>query len=127
MCHGVLLTRETNVRIMILSLLRHCVSTQHHMTLWTVWLPLGCTDAYGDDKIMKYEVGQAAYIVENNHVVREVTIVSLKGDFYVVRFENGKGGIRLREHRIFPSQTTAEESILPKEKKSGYRSPHDSA
>lgn len=74
---------------------------------------------------MKFEVGQTVYIVENNHIVREVTIVSRKGDFYTVRFENGKGGIRLKEHRIFPSQTAAEESILQKEKKSGYRSPYD--
>lgn len=74
---------------------------------------------------MKYEVGQAAYIIENNHIVREVTVVSRKGDFYVVRFENGKGGIRLREHRVFPNRTTTEESIPQKENKSGYRSPYD--
>ena len=74
---------------------------------------------------MKFEVGQTVYIVENNHIVREVTIVSRKGDFYVVRFENGKGGIRLKEHRIFPSLTAAEGSIPQKENKSGYRSPYD--
>ena len=74
---------------------------------------------------MKFEVGQTAYIVENNHIVREVTIVNRKGDFYVVRFENGKGGIRLKEHRIFPSQTAAEGGIPQKENKSGCRSPYD--
>lgn len=74
---------------------------------------------------MKYEIGSTAYIVESNHTVREVTIVSRKGEFYTVRFENGKGGIRLKEHRIFPSQEVAEESFPKKEKKQGYRSPYD--
>ena len=40
------------------------ILTQPHMALWTVWLPLGCSDTYGDGKIMKYEVGQAAYILK---------------------------------------------------------------
>ena len=30
---------------------------------------------------MKYEVGSKAYIVESNYNVREVTIVSQKGDY----------------------------------------------
>ena len=79
----------------------------------------------GGGKTMKYEIGSTAYIVESNHTVREVTIVSRKGEFYTVRFENDKDGIRLKEYRIFPSQEVAEESLPKKEKKQGNRSPYD--
>ena len=65
---------------------------------------------------MKFEVGQTAYIVENNHIVRKVTIVSRKGDFYTVLFENGKGGIWLKEHRIFPIKQQRKR-VFPKKRK----------
>ena len=63
---------------------------------------------------MKYESGSTTYTVENNN------IVSRKDEFYIVLFENGKGGIRLKEYRIFPSQKAAEENISQREEKRSY-------
>ncbi len=72
---------------------------------------------------MTFENNSHAYIVENGRNVREVVIVRRSGDFYLVRFADRGGGIRLREGRIFATQEAAEET-LPKAKKV-YRSPYD--
>lgn len=74
---------------------------------------------------MKYEVGSTAFIVENNKVASEVTIVNRKGSFYTVRLKNSV--FTLKEHRIFPSREAAEKSMYHRkdEKKTGYRSPYD--
>lgn len=76
---------------------------------------------------MKYEIGSKAYIVVSNRIVREVTIVNRKGDYYVVRFADGEGGTRLKEYRLFPSEEAAKDCIPgnKNERKTGYRLPYD--
>ena len=44
---------------------------------------------------MKLKVGDTAYIVESNCIVREVEILSCSGGMYLVKFKDSSGGIRL--------------------------------
>lgn len=75
-----------------------------------------------------FKAGDKAYIVENNRIVRQCTVVRVSAGMHLIRFENG-GGIQVKGHRLFISQEEAENSVpgIKKtvEKKSGYRSPYD--
>ena len=75
-----------------------------------------------------FKAGDKAYIVENNRIVRQCTVVRVSADMHLIRFENG-GGIQVKGHRLFTSQEEAENSVpgIKKtvEKKSAYRSPYD--
>ena len=82
----------------------------------------------GDNVVTKLEVGDKAYIVESNRIVREGFILKRSRDFYTVRFaENASGGIQLRASRLFVSGEDAESSIPKKlvQKRTGFRSPYD--
>ncbi len=61
----------------------------------------------------KYNPGDTAFIVENNHIIREVKVINTSGGFVTIRFMDSHGGIKLRESRLFPSKEEAEAS-LPK-------------
>lgn len=69
------------------------------------------------------KVGDTAYIVESNRLVREVTIVRCSGGMYLIRFSDG-GGIQVKEHRLFATKELAEESI-PGFQKPRRMSPYD--
>lgn len=74
-----------------------------------------------------FKAGDKAYIVENNRIVRQCTVVRVSSGMHLICFENG-GGIQVKRHRLFTSQEEAENSVsgVKKEKKStGYRSPYD--
>ena len=75
-----------------------------------------------------FKAGDEAYIVENNRIVRQCTVIRESAGMHIIRFENG-GGIQVKEHRLFSSQEEAENSVpgikKTAEKKSGYRSPYD--
>ena len=78
--------------------------------------------------VTKLEVGDKAFIIESNRIVREVIVLKRSRDFFTVRFvENTSGGIQLRESRLFSSKKEAQ-SCLPKkqvQKRTGFRSPYD--
>ena len=76
----------------------------------------------------KYQAGCQAYMIESNRIIREVTVVSFKAGFYVVRFmDNMKsGGIQLRESRLFSTYEEAEKTLPASiKKKKGFLSPYD--
>lgn len=76
---------------------------------------------------MVFENGTTAYIIENNRIIREVTVVKRSGELYIVRFLNGYGGIRIRANRLFPSKEAAEDA-MPKQdvpSKNKYHSPYN--
>lgn len=60
---------------------------------------------------VKYNLGDKAYIVENNRIIRKVTIISHKAEFCTFRFVGRDGGIKLREPRMFPTEEEAKRSI----------------
>lgn len=79
-----------------------------------------------------FKAGDKAYIVENNRIVRQCTVVKVSaGNLIVIRFDNG-GGIQVSKKRLFPTKEAAEESVprlkkivqnIPQQR--GYRSPYD--
>lgn len=76
---------------------------------------------------MKYKKGSTAFIVESNRIIREVVILRVTSDFYVVGFKDGGGAIQIRGSRLFASEEEAR-ATLPQEKnktRTGYRSPHE--
>ena len=76
---------------------------------------------------MTYENGTKAFIIESNRCIREVTVTRRSGDFYIVRFTDGTGGIQVRSSRLFPDREEAEATVpgRKQEQKTGYRSPYD--
>lgn len=77
----------------------------------------------------KFKAGDKAYILENNRIIREVTIVRYSGGLYLIRFNSG-GGIQVKEHRLFVSEEEAAANV-PKpiskvdSQRKGFRSPYD--
>ena len=67
----------------------------------------------------KYKPGDIAYIVENGLTVREVKVLKVSGEFITLQFTNCRGGVRLRESRLYPDLESAK-AVLPKPK----RPPH---
>ena len=65
---------------------------------------------------MTFEIGSTAYIVESNRIIREVTIVKRNGDFYIIRFGT-RGGIQVRNMRLFASYEDADSFIHKKTEK----------
>ena len=64
--------------------------------------------------VSKYQAGSQAYLIESNRIIREVTVVSCRSDFYIVRFagNSGNGGIQIRGSRLFPTREDAEQRFL---------------
>lgn len=58
----------------------------------------------------RFKVGDKAFLVESNRVVKEVTVVKCAGGMYLIKFQTG-GGIRVKEHRLFDSEEEAKASI----------------
>lgn len=72
------------------------------------------------------KLGETAYIIESNIKVREVWVVSVSGGFYLVRFMDTGGAIRVRGNRLFASKEEAEAALPQKpEVKKRYLSPYD--
>lgn len=58
-----------------------------------------------------FKPGDKAYIVENNKIVRQCTVIEINaGNLIVIRFDNG-GGIQVSKKRLFPTKEAAEESV----------------
>ena len=56
----------------------------------------------------KYKPGDKAFIVESSRFVREVEIVKTAGGVATLRFADTKGGIKLRESRLYATREEAE-------------------
>lgn len=59
----------------------------------------------------KFKVGDIAYLVENNRYVSEGKITYISGDIITFIFISGKGGTKVRSHRLFTSEEAALASI----------------
>lgn len=77
------------------------------------------------NNMSKYNVGDTAYILESNRIVRKVTIGRCTAGMYLIRFENG-GGIQVKEHRLFETEEAALDAIPKKDDKpKRSRTPYD--
>ena len=67
---------------------------------------------------IRMRVGDTAYIVESNRIIREVKIIRCSGGIFLVKFPDTGGGIQVKRHRLFATREEAENSIAkPIEKK----------
>lgn len=66
---------------------------------------------------IRMKVGDVAYIVESNRIIREVKIVRCSGGMFLVKFSDTGGGIQVKRHRLFATREEAENSIVKPEKK----------
>lgn len=62
-------------------------------------------------------VGDTAYIVESNRIIRDVKIIRCSGGIFLVKFPDTGGGIQVKRHRLFATREEAENSIVKPEKK----------
>ena len=75
---------------------------------------------------MMYKEGTTAFIIESNRLIREVVVLKRTGDFYIVRFKDCNGGIRIRGSRLFETQDAAEQAVpYVRETKKRYLSPYE--
>lgn len=68
------------------------------------------------------KVGDIAYIIESNQIVREVEILRCSCGMYLIRFTDGYGGIQVKRHRLFSTREEAELSIAKGKKN---KNPYD--
>ncbi|MFQ9116202.1 septation protein SpoVG family protein [Eubacterium sp.] len=57
-------------------------------------------------------VGDTAYIIESNRLIRETVIIKKKGNFYTVKFKDTNGAITLKAHRLYGTRDEAEKNLL---------------
>ena len=53
-----------------------------------------------------YKTGDIAYLVESNRCIREGRLGQFQGGLYMFHFIEG-GAIRVKEHRLYPSEEKA--------------------
>lgn len=70
----------------------------------------------------RYQVNDTVFFIESNQVVREAEVVTFAGGLYTIRFAHGRGGMKVRESRLFPTKQEAF-AALPKAKPEPMR-PH---
>lgn len=65
----------------------------------------------------RFKIGDSAFILESNRIVREVTIIKCTGGMYLIKFVDTGGGIQVKEHRLYAAREDAEAAIPAAEKK----------
>ena len=70
-------------------------------------------------------VGDTAYIVESNRIIREVKIIRCSGGMFLVKFSDTGGGIQVKRHRLFATREEAENSVVTTEKKKSSTNPYE--
>ena len=55
----------------------------------------------------KYKTGDIAYLVESNRFIREGRVETCGGGLFLYHFIEG-GAIRVKEHRLYPSEEAAQ-------------------
>ena len=53
-------------------------------------------------------LGQTVYLVESCRFIREAVVHGQSGGLYTLRFTDGRGGIRLRRDRLYPTREAAQ-------------------
>lgn len=65
--------------------------------------------------MQKYPNGTLVYIIQSKRFIREATVIRYGSGFYTIRFTDSRGGIRLREDRLFSSEEEARKQISKEE------------
>lgn len=65
------------------------------------------------DCVSSEMIFQFVFITESNCIIREVNIMKRNGEFYIVRFQNGKF-IQLRDNRLYKLLEGQKQNFLVK-------------
>ena len=60
-----------------------------------------------EDAGTKFKTGDIAYLVESNRFIREGRVKTCGGGLFLYHFIEG-GAIRVKEHRLYPSEEAAQ-------------------
>lgn len=71
------------------------------------------------------KVGDIAYLVESNRIIREVEIRRYSGGMFLVCFTDTGGGIQVKAHRLFSTREDAEKSMEKPVVKKVQSNPYD--
>lgn len=66
----------------------------------------------------KYQIHQIVYMIAAGKQIKEMVVMKYTDGFYVVRYRDTGGGLRVREGRLYPSIQLAQQAggILPKDR-----------
>lgn len=59
----------------------------------------------------RFNVGDRVFIISNGVRVDELTVISVSGTFYTLRYIATGGGTRLSAHRLFATRDEAEREL----------------
>lgn len=68
----------------------------------------------------KYAKGQTVFIIQSKLYLRQAKVLHYRDGFYVIRFADSKGGVCLRQSRLYGSKDAAE-TVIEKAKKDAWR------
>lgn len=57
------------------------------------------------------KVGEIGYMIESNRFIREVKIMRNMGGIYLVKFLDTRGGIQVKEHRLYHYERDAQAEL----------------
>ena len=63
-----------------------------------------------------FKIGENAFLIENNRNVVEVVIKKRTSDFFTVQITGSAGAFRVRESRLYNTETEAKEVLQGKKK-----------
>ena len=64
----------------------------------------------------KFNPGDKAYIIESTIFIKEVVVVKFSGGMYLVKYPNSNGGYKVRESRLYKTESEAKKVIDSKNK-----------
>lgn len=59
----------------------------------------------------KFNPGEKAYIIESTIFIKEVEIVKYSGGMYLIKYPNSSSGYKVRESRLYKTETEAKKVI----------------
>ena len=59
-----------------------------------------------------FNVGDHVFIISNGVKIDELTVISVSGNFYTLRYVESGGGTRLASHRLYTSREEARPSSV---------------
>lgn len=59
----------------------------------------------------KFNPGDKAYIIESTIFIKEVVVVKFMGDMYLIKYPNSSGGYKVRESRLYKTESDAKKIV----------------
>ena len=59
----------------------------------------------------KFNPGDKAYIIESTIFIKEVVVVKFMGDIYLIKYPNSSGGYKVRESRLYKTESDAKKIV----------------